>query len=184
MNIFLRPALTLSLLCTLLTGLAYPLLCTSLAQGLFPRGANGSLIERNGVAIGSALIGQAFTSAGYFHPRPSATTPAYNAAASAGSNLAPSARELREAITQRGAAYGGGALPADLVTASGSGLDPHLSPAAALIQIPRVAQARGLGEARLRDLVERQIEGRDFGLLGQPRVNVLALNLTLDKLRP
>lgn len=196
MNSYLRPAIVLSLLMTLLTGLAYPLAFTGLAQRVFPLAANGSLIEKDGKVIGSALIGQDFATERYFHPRPSATTapdPAdasktidapYNAASSSGSNLAPSAKALKEAIAERGAAYGGGPQPADLVTASGSGLDPHLSPAAALAQVARVAKARGIEQQKLRELVDRLSEARDWGVLGQPRVHVLNLNLALDKLAP
>lgn len=196
LNTYLRPTLILSLLLTLLTGLAYPLAFTKFAQSVFPQAANGSLVERGGVIVGSSLIGQSFTSERYFKGRPSATTapdPAdasktvdapYNAASSSGSNLAPSAKALKDAITERAAPYGEGPQPADLVTASGSGLDPHLSLAAALVQVPRVAKARGLEESALRDLIERQTETRDLGVLGQPRVNVLALNLALDRLKP
>jgi K+-transporting ATPase ATPase C chain len=196
MNTYLRPALVLALLLTLITGLAYPLAFTKFAQGVFPRAANGSLVERGGVIVGSSLIGQSFTSDRYFKGRPSATTatdPAdagktvdapYNATSSSGSNLAPSAKSLRDAIAERAAAYGEGPQPADLVTASGSGLDPHITPAAALVQVPRIAKARGLEEVALRDLIEHHTEARDLGVLGQPRVNVLSLNLTLDRLKP
>lgn len=191
----LRPALVLLVLFTLLTGLAYPLAVTGLAGLLAPAQAGGSLIVRDGTVVGSALIGQSFTSDRYFHGRPSATTapdpadPAktvdapYNAAASAGSNLAPSAKALKDAIAERAAALGSVPAPADLVTASASGLDPHVSPEGALVQVARVAAARGLPEATVRDLVERHVQGRTFGLVGEPRVDVLALNLALDALK-
>ncbi|MBK5961512.1 potassium-transporting ATPase subunit C [Rhodoplanes elegans] len=192
----LRPAVVLLVLFTLLTGVAYPLAVTGLAAVVAPHQAAGSLIVRDGTVVGSALIGQSFTSNRYFHGRPSATTAAdpadpsktidapYNAAASAGSNLAPSAKALQEAVAARAAALGVRPAPADLVTASASGLDPHVSPEGALVQVARVAAARGLPEATVRDLVERHVEGRAFGLLGEPRVDVLALNLALDALKP
>lgn len=192
----LRAALVLTVLFTLLTGLAYPLAITGLGQAMFPHQANGSLVTRGEVVIGSALIGQTFTADRYFHGRPSATSatdPAdatktidapYNAANSTGSNLGPSSKALAEAVAARAKALGEAPQPADLVTSSASGLDPHLSPAGALAQVARVAQARGKPEAEIRALVERQIEGRDLGLLGEPRVNVLALNLALDAAAP
>ncbi len=192
----LRPAVVLLLAFTLLTGLAYPLAVTGVGQLLFPAQANGSLISRNGQVVGSMLIGQNFTSERYFHGRPSATTapdPAdasktvdapYNAASSSGSNLGPSSKALIESVEARAKALGPGAQPADLVTASGSGLDPHISPAAALAQVATVARARNLDEGRVRALVESRIESREFGLLSEPRVNVLGLNLALDALRP
>jgi K+-transporting ATPase ATPase C chain len=188
----LRPALVLTVLFTLLTGLAYPLAITGLAQGLLPHQANGSLITRGERVVGSELIGQAFTGPRYIHGRPSATTAAdpadatktvdapYNAAASGGSNLGPSSRALLEAVQARAAALGVAPAPADLVTASASGLDPHVSPAAAMAQAARVAAARGVAAARVEALVQRHTEGRSFGILGEPRVNVLALNLALD----
>lgn len=188
----LRPALVLTVLFTLLTGLAYPLAITGLAQGLLPREANGSLITRGDRVVGSELIGQAFTGPRYVHGRPSATTAAdpadatktvdapYNAAASGGSNLGPSSRALLEAVQARAAAAGIAPAPADLVTASASGLDPHVSPAAAMAQAARVAAARGVAPVRVEALVQRHTEGRSFGVLGEPRVNVLALNLALD----
>jgi len=188
----LRPALVLTVLFTLLTGLAYPLAITGLAQGLLPREANGSLITRGDRVVGSELIGQAFTGPRYVHGRPSATTAAdpadatktvdapYNAAASGGSNLGPSSRALLGAVQARAAALGIAPAPADLVTASASGLDPHVSPAAAMAQAARVAAARGVAPARVEALVQRHTEGRSFGVLGEPRVNVLALNLALD----
>jgi K+-transporting ATPase ATPase C chain len=192
----IRPAVVLTLAFTLLTGLAYPLAMTGLAQGIMPRQANGSLVVRNGTVVGSDLIGQAFASPRYFHGRPSATSAAdpadpaktvdapYNAASSSGSNLGPSSKALADAIRERAAAYGTGPAPADLVTASASGLDPHLSPAAALAQAERVAAARGRPVDRVRDLVQRHVEGRNLGLFGEPRVNVLALNLALDAEMP
>ena len=188
----LRPALVLTVLFTLLTGLAYPLAITGLAQGLLPREANGSLITRGDRVVGSELIGQAFTGPRYVHGRPSATTapdPAdatktvdapYNAAASGGSNLGPSSKTLLGAVQARVAALGVTQAPADLVTASASGLDPHVSPAGAMAQAARVAAARGVAPARVEALVQRHTEGRSFGVLGEPRVNVLALNLALD----
>lgn len=186
----LRPAAVLLALFTLVTGLLYPLAVTGAAQALFPSQANGSLVRDGDRVIGSSLIGQAFDDPRYFWGRPSATSPhAYNAAASAGSNLGPSNPALADAIKARVEALRAAdpasasvPIPIDLVTTSGSGLDPHLSPAAALYQIGRVARARGLAEARVKDLVERHIEGRTLGVLGEPRVNVLRLNLALDRL--
>lgn len=188
----LRPALVLTALFTVLTGLAYPLAITGLAQGLMPRQANGSLITRGDRVVGSELIGQAFAGPRYIHARPSATSAAdpadatktvdapYNAAASSGSNLGPSSKALLEAMQARAEALGVAQAPADLVTASASGLDPHISPAAALMQAARVATARGVAPARVEALVQRHVEGRSFGVIGEPRVNVLALNLALD----
>lgn len=195
MNTALRPALVLLGLFTALTGIAYPLAVTGIAQLAFPSAANGSPVIVGGRVVGSALIGQSFTSERYFHGRPSATTGAdpadtaksvedpYNAASSTGSNLAPSSAVLAEAVKARVAALGGGPVPADLVTASASGLDPDISPAAAALQVARVAKARGLPEDEVRALVNRSTMGRSFGVLGEPRVNVLALNLALDDLK-
>lgn len=195
MNTALRPALVLLGLFTALTGLAYPLAVTSIAQLAFPSAANGSPVIVGGRVVGSALIGQSFSSERYFHGRPSATTGAdpadpaksvedpYNAASSTGSNLGPSSAVLAEAVKARVAALGGGPVPADLVTASASGLDPDISPAAAALQVARIAKARGLPEDEVRALVDRSILGRSFGVLGEPRVNVLALNLALDDLK-
>ena len=185
---------------TLVFGLGYPLVMTGFAHVAFPNKSNGSLIERDGKVVGSALIGQAFADENYFHGRPSATSRVdpsdasktvdapYNAANSGGSNLGPTNRALIERVAQ--------ALdklktenptlpvPIDLLTTSGGGLDPHISPAAALFQVPRVAKARKLPEDRLRQLVEQHVEGRTFGILGEPRVNVLALNMALDRAAP
>lgn len=186
----IRPALTMLLLLTVLTGLIYPLAVTGLAQLFFPDQANGSLILREGKVVGSKLIGQYFDKPEYFWGRPSATAPfPYNAAASGGSNLGPTNPMLLEAVKKRVAALravdpgNGLPIPVDLVTASGSGLDPHISPAAALYQAKRVARARGLDENSVLALVSTHTEGRQFGLLGEPRVNVLELNLALDVLK-
>lgn len=185
----LRPALVLLALFTALTGVVYPLVVTGIAQVVFPARANGSLIHEGGRPVGSELIGQPFSDPGHFWGRPSATSPhAYNAGASSGSNLGPLNPALAEAVKARVAALraadpGDDApVPVDLVTASGSGLDPHVSPAAALYQVRRVARARGLPEERVRALVERHVEGRTLGILGEARVNVLRLNLALDRL--
>jgi K+-transporting ATPase ATPase C chain len=184
----LRSALTMLLALTFLTGVVYPLLVTGLAHILFPQQANGSLIVRDGRAIGSELIGQHFDDPKYFWSRPSATSPyGYNAAASSGSNLGPTNPALIEAVKTRVAALraadpGNEApVPVDLVTASGSGLDPHISPAAALYQARRVARVRGFKESQVEDLVWQFTQGRQFGFLGEPRVNVLKLNLALDE---
>lgn len=194
MTAYLRPSIVLLGVFSLLTGAAYPLAVTGVAQAVFPSQANGSPVERDGAVIGSALIGQPFASGRYFHGRPSATSAPdpqdaaktiaspYNAASSTGSNLGPSSAALGQAIAERAAALGGGVQPADLVTASGSGLDPHVSPPAALAQVGRVAKERGLPEDRVRQLVLEQVETRLLGVLGEPRVNVLALNLALDRL--
>ena len=194
----LRPAFLMIVVMTLITGLAYPLAMTGIAQVLFPRQAQGSLIERNGTVVGSELIGQVFESDKYFHGRPSATTtpdpndstktvPApYNAANSGGSNLGPSNKALIDRVhgdidklKQENPSM---PVPNDLVTTSASGLDPHISPEAALFQVPRIAKARNQPEDRIRQLVADHTEGRLFGLLGEPRVNVLLLNVALDQL--
>lgn len=178
----LRPAIVLLAFFTLLTGVAYPFGMTGLAQVLFPAPAGGSLIERNGALVGSRLIGQQFTSDRYFHGRPSAVN--YDASTSSGSNLAPSSRALLDQVRTRAAAYGGSNVPADLVTASGSGLDPDLSPEGAMAQVARVAAARGLPEAKVGSLVQQLVQGPDLGILGEPRVNVLTLNMALDEMKP
>lgn len=178
------PATVLFVALTLLTGLVYPLLVTGFAQVVFPRSANGSLIERDGVAVGSEYVGQSFTEDGEFHGRPSATSRVpYDGLASTGSNLGPTNPALREAIEGRIEALGArGPVPVDLVTTSGSGLDPHISPAAARFQVERVARARGLDVARVQALVDAHTEGRTLGLFGAPRVHVLRLNLALEEL--
>jgi K+-transporting ATPase ATPase C chain len=183
----LRNALGLFLALTLITGVAYPLLVTGVAALVIPARATGSVVMQDGKAVGSALLGQPFSDPKYFWGRPSATGPQpYNGAASTGSNLSPTNPALLEAINGRVQALraadpGNTApVPVDLVTASGSGLDPDVSPAAALYQVSRVARARGVAEVRLRELVAAHTRGRTFGILGEPRVNVLALNLALD----
>jgi potassium-transporting ATPase KdpC subunit len=183
----LRPAVVILIALTVVTGVVYPLLVTGLAQVIFPTQANGSLIVRDGKPLGSALIGQPFDDPKYFWGRLSATAPfAYNAGASSGSNYGPINPALHAAAKARIDALreadpGNTApVPVDLATASGSGLDPHISPAAALYQVPRVAKARGIDPAQVRRLVEQHVEGRQLGILGEPRVNVLRLNLALD----
>jgi potassium-transporting ATPase KdpC subunit len=193
----IRPAIVLLLALTLITGLAYPLAITGIAGVLFPHQAQGSLIERDSMVVGSELIGQVFTDDKYFHGRPSATnTPdpndptknvdaPYNAANSGGSNLGPTSKALADRlqgdVDKLKAENPSAPVPVDLVTTSASGLDPHISPAAALFQVPRVAKARNMPEDRLNQLVQNETEGRLLGLLGEPRVNVLALNLALDR---
>jgi K+-transporting ATPase ATPase C chain len=195
----IRPAIVMVVLLTLITGLVYPLAMTGIAGVIFPYQAQGSLIEKNGKVIGSALIGQLFNDDKYFHGRPSATNAPdpkdstktvdapYNATNSMGSNLGPTSKALIdrikgqvEELKKENASM---PVPMDMVTTSGSGLDPHISREAAYFQVPRVAKARGVPEARIRALVDGQVEGRTFGLLGEPRVNVLNLNLALDALK-
>jgi potassium-transporting ATPase KdpC subunit len=195
----LRPALVVLIGLTVITGLVYPLVMTGIAQVVFPTQASGSLIEQDGKVVGSSLIGQPFSDDKYFRGRPSATTAPdpqdssksvdapYNAANSGGSNLGPTTKALAERIAAEverlKAENPDAAVPVDLVTTSGSGLDPDISPEAAHFQVPRVAKARGLPSERVRALVESQLQGRTFGLFGEPHVNVLELNLALDKLK-
>ena len=184
----IRPALVIFLVLTLITGVAYPLVVTGIAKVVFPSQAGGSLLEESGKVVGSTLIGQPFSDPKYFWSRPSATSPQpYNAASSSGSNQGPTNPALADAVKSRIQALRAGdpenkaPVPADLVTASGSGLDPQISPAAAEYQVIRIAHARGLPEVTVRHLVAEYTEGRQFGVLGEPRVNVLRLNLALDK---
>jgi K+-transporting ATPase ATPase C chain len=180
-------ATLMTIVTTVILGLVYPLVVTGLAQVLFPDQANGQLIERDGQVIGSRLIGQGFSSPGYFRPRPSATATPYDAANSGGSQYGPTNRKLIEAVRTNVEAAKkenpGVPVPVDLVTTSASGFDPHISPAAADFQVPRVARERGMPVAELRQLVQAHTEGRQFGFLGEPRVNVLELNLALDRRR-
>jgi K+-transporting ATPase ATPase C chain len=194
-----RPALTSALLFMVVTGLAYPLAVTGIAQLVFPKAANGSLLERGGTVIGSSLIGQMFTKPQYFHPRPSATTGTdpkdasktvdqpYNAASSGASNLGPTSQKLMDEVAERAKAYRAEndlapdqPVPVDAVTASGSGLDPDISLANARLQVKRIASARGMTEVQVEDFIDRHVTPRQGGLLGEPRVNVLGINLALD----
>ncbi len=191
MKTLIRPAITLFILLSIVTGLLYPLLVTGISQAVFPAQAAGSLIERDGKLLGSRLIGQNFTDPKYFWGRPSATSPyPNNAAASSGSNLGPLNPVLKAAVESRVKALreadpsNTAPVPVDLVTASASGLDPHISPAAADYQIGRVARARGLASEAVRALVAQHTEDRQWGFFGEPRVNVLELNLALDRLQP
>ena len=184
-----RPAIVVTVVLMVITGLLYPGLVTAVAQLVFPRQANGSLVERNGQTLGSALIGQQFARAEYFHARPSAAGAGYDDTLSTGTNKGPTDAKLADtliagavdsAVKLDGAVRGH--VPSDLATSSGSGLDPHISPASAFLQVPRVARVRGLDRGVVRALVERQVEGRQLGFLGDRRVNVLLLNLALDSL--
>ena len=190
MNSTLRPALVLFVLLSAVTGVIYPLVVTGIGQAVFPQAAAGSLVERDGKIVGSRLIGQAFSDPKYFWGRPSATAPTpYNAAASGGSNLGPLNPALQEAVKSRIAALQAAdpantrTVPVDLVTASGSGLDPHISPAAASYQLERVARQRGIDPAAIGALLAAHTEAPQWGIFGEPRVNVLALNLALDDYR-
>ncbi len=183
----IQPAIMMTLVLCVLTGLLYPAAMTGLAQAVFPRQANGSLVTVNGRVVGSELIGQTFTKPEYFHPRPSAAGNGYDATASGGTNKGPTdakladtliARAIDSAVRNDNAVKG--SIPSDMVTASASGLDPDISPANARLQVPRVAQARGVSEAALGALVARHIQGRQFGFFGEPRVNVLLLNIAVD----
>lgn len=186
----LKPAILITIVFTILTGILYPLAVTGVAQAVFPEQANGSLIERNGKVLGSALIGQAFSKPEYFHPRPSAAGSGYDAANSGGSNLGPSNQALADRLAKDGAQFRKenpgftGPIPADAITTSGSGLDPEISPANAEAQLARVAAARNASPDAVRRIVEQNTRSRDLGFLGEPRVNVLRANLALDAIMP
>lgn len=182
----LRPAVIMTLVLCVITGFIYPGVVTGLAQLIFPRQANGSLVTVNGRVVGSALIGQPFTRPEYFHPRPSAAGSGYDATASSGTNKGPTDRKLAETLIGPRAdsliasGVAKGSIPTDAVTASASGLDPHISPANAYLQVARVARARGVDSAAVRRVLDAHVEGRQFGFFGEPRVNVLMLNIALD----
>jgi potassium-transporting ATPase KdpC subunit len=187
----LRPAIVLTLLFCVITGLLYPAVVTAVAQLIFPRQANGSIVEVNGHPVGSELIGQAFTAPYYFHSRPSAAGAGYDATASAGTNKGPTDRKLADTLIAGAVAQvmkddgvEKGKIPADMVTSSASGLDPHISPANAALQVARVARERRVDAEAVRQLVQQRTEGRQFGFLGEPRVNVLLLNVALDSAFP
>ena len=180
-------AVLMTIATTILLGIAYPLLVTGIATVLFPANASGQLIQRDGKAIGSRIIGQAFTGPGYFHPRQSAAGNGYDAANSGGTNLGPTNKKLIDRVQQDTASLQaenpGNSVPVDLVTTSASGLDPHISPASAEFQVPRIARERGMSTDEIRQLVAKHTAGRQLGFLGEPRVNVLELNLDLDSSR-
>ena len=182
------PAIAMTVVLTVLLGVIYPFVVTGLAQVIFPRQAAGSLIEREGKVIGSSLIGQPFTGPGYFHSRPSAAGTGYDGTASGGTNLGPTSQKLMDDVKTAAESLReenpGSPIPIDMVTASASGLDPHITPAAAEFQVPRIVKERGMNADQVRGLVREYTEGRQFGLLGEPRVNVLELNLALDGVRP